>query len=394
MWVLALGAWAGCGPAPGERAVAPAGPEVAAALREVVQIPLGSRHEAVGTVRARLSSTLQSKTMGQVTAVHVREGDQVRQGQLLLEIDSREAAAQVQRAASALKEAQAARHEVDSAVLAASHARSAADAGDDLAATTYERYKRLSKQGAVSKQAFDEADAKRRSASAQTAQASSMVASMQARRGEMDARIAQAEAELSTAETMLSHTRIEAPFDGQIMHKRIDVGDMATPGVSLLDIEAPDDFQLEAELDESLFGQITPDQEVSVLIDSLGDETLPGKVGEIVPSADAQSRTFLVKIDLGAVAGLRSGMFGRALISRVGKAALAVPESAVVTRGQLDLVFAVDDAGVARLRLVTVGRRQDGLVEVLSGLEAGERVVDAPGPEFRDGSRVVNEQGK
>jgi RND family efflux transporter MFP subunit len=101
---------------------------------------------------------------------------------------------------------------------------------------------------------------------------------------------------------------------------------------------------------------------------------LEGTVSEIAPTADPGSRTFLVKLDLPARGGLRAGQFGRVAMP-VGQAtALRVPASAVVVRGQMEIVFVVAD-GRAQLRLVKTGKPIGAEVEIISGLSAGEKIV-------------------
>jgi len=111
-----------------------------------------------------------------------------------------------------------------------------------------------------------------------------------------------------------------------------------------------------------------------------------GVVDEIAPVLDPQSRSYLVKITL-ACAGLRSGMFGRAIFSTGTKKVLAIPAGALVTRGQLQSVFVVED-GSAHSRLVTLGGRLGDFVEVLSGVNAGESVVTSPPAALSDGAKV------
>jgi multidrug efflux pump subunit AcrA (membrane-fusion protein) len=102
---------------------------------------------------------------------------------------------------------------------------------------------------------------------------------------------------------------------------------------------------------------------------------------------DAASRAYVIKIDLPAAPQLRSGMFGRAWFATGKRSVLSAPASAVMERGQLQSVFVAED-GTARTRIVTLGQRSDGAVEVLSGLAPGEKVV-APIPQgLRDGARL------
>ena len=125
-----------------------------------------------------------------------------------------------------------------------------------------------------------------------------------------------------------------------------------------------------------------------VRIDALGAEDLVSRVEEVVPTADPASRSYIVKIGLGARKGLRSGLFGRAFFPGDERQVLTVPRKSVVERGQLKGVVVVDGARVAGLRLITTGREDGERVEVLSGLTAGERIVLEGGERVADGSRV------
>jgi multidrug efflux pump subunit AcrA (membrane-fusion protein) len=380
-----------CGAHDGTHEAAQAAPRVQATVIAVARTAVDAQYEAVGTVRADASTTVQSKATGHVTAVHVKEGDLVTRGQVLVELDHREAEAQLQAAQSALRGAQDAREEVDRAVQAATHARGAAEAGADLAQSTYERFEGLMENNAVSRQAFDEANAKWRMASAETAQAGEMVASMQAKRAEVDARIEQARAQLRSAEALLTYTQVTAPFDGIVTNKTVDVGDLAAPGSPLLQVETMEQYRLEALVDESLLAHVHEGDAVPVVLDAIGGEAVAGTVAQLVPAADTASRTFVVKINLPAVPGITSGMFGRARFPMGRTEALTVPASAVAQRGQLSLVYVVGEDGVARMRLITVGRTYGDRVEVLSGLEAGEKVVSDRLETMTDGALVVHE---
>jgi len=313
----------------------------------------------------------------------------VESGQVLVEIDAREAEAQARRAESAVREAREARQETENAIQAALHAKTAAEAGNELATATFERYKGLASSQAVSRQVFDEANAKLKEAAADAARASEMVLSIQAKRAEVDARIEQAQAELSNAQTLLSFAKVTAPFAGVITHKTVDVGDLAAPGNPLFEIEDPLQYRLEAQVDEEQLPRIEPGAAAAVLLDRAGKDPLAGTVAEIVPSADPASRTFVVRIDLPPNPAVRSGMFGRASFSAGQRQTLTVPARAVFQRGQLTGVYVVGDDDVARLRLITVGKKFDPDIEVLSGLEPGERIVVDNIDQVMDGA-VVN----
>ncbi len=128
--------------------------------------------------------------------------------------------------------------------------------------------------------------------------------------------------------------------------------------------------------------------DVPVRIDALGGLDITGSVAEVLPSADPASRSVVVKIDLPAIRGLRSGQYGIAAFPAGQRLVTAVPRGALVERGQLTGVFVVDGSNVARLRFVTTGERSGDSVEILSGLDVGQRfVVDHVGS-LVDGSKI------
>jgi multidrug efflux system membrane fusion protein len=206
------------------------------------------------------------------------------------------------------------------------------------------------------------------------------------KRTQLQARIAQAQEAFASAEVMRSYAQLTAPFAGTVTQKTVDPGALATPGAPLLTLEREGDFRLEAAVEESKLPEIHLGQPVTVLLDTVG-HPVAGRVSEVVPAVDAASRAFIVKIDLPAAPSIRSGLFGRAQFSLGTRPVLAVPSAAASERGQLTSVF-VADGGHARLRFVTLGQRRDGEAEVLSGLEAGERVVYPVPPDLADGAAV------
>jgi RND family efflux transporter MFP subunit len=201
----------------------------------------------------------------------------------------------------------------------------------------------------------------------------------------------QAQAALSQARTSLEYARIRAPFDGVVTEKKADSGALASPGMPIFTVEDVRRFRLEAIVNESDLRYVRTGEQVSVAIDALDNAGLKGKVVQIVPAADPASRTFLVKIDLPTDTRLRSGLFGRAQFSRGERQALLIPRSAVVERGQLQGVFVLDQNGVANLRYITLGKPSGVAIEVLAGLQDGERLVTKPGAVDLNGKRVEAE---
>ena len=316
--------------------------------------------EAPGTVRAAQSAQLASQMMGTITSVSVHEGEAVRRGQVLITIDAAQPHAAYQSATAGLQ--------------ASKQAVAAADADYALADATMKRYQSLYDKKSVSPQEYDEVKTK--------------VEAAKARRDAAQAGTAQAEAAVAESSTSVGFTRIRAPFDGLITAKLVDPGAMAAPGVPLLVMEDPSRFRLEANVDESQIGLVKLSAAVPVVIDSLGGQEITGKVVQIVPAADPASRTFTVKIELPANPMIRSGVFGRARFPRGQRESMVVPQTALLQRGQLDAVYVVNSDGLASLRYVTLGKPASGTVEVLSGLDNGDRVVAEPSGRDLSGKRI------
>jgi RND family efflux transporter MFP subunit len=172
---------------------------------------------------------------------------------------------------------------------------------------------------------------------------------------------------------MMGFVQILAPFDSVVTRKWVDVGDQAAPGKPLIDIEDPSKLQLEADVPEAIASRIKPDARMTIRVgQSPGD--LSGTIAEIAPTADPTSRTFRVKLDLPAGTGLISGQFARLIVPVGESTSMRVPTLAVVQRGQMEILFVVENQH-ARLHLVKTGRRVNDEMEILSGLDSGDSVV-------------------
>jgi RND family efflux transporter MFP subunit len=331
-----------------------------------------STYEATGTVRARTSATIASRVPGYVQQVTVQQGDRVTQGQTLVVLDTRDLDANYQRATAGVQEVTSAIPEAESGV-------AGAKANLDLAQVTFKRMEDLAAKKSVSNQEFDEASARLKAALANYDMA-------RAKRTELQSRMEQAEQERRGAEIMRGYGRMTAPFAGIVTAKSVNVGDMASPGGPLLTIERQDGYRLETSVDESKVSGVKPGQSVRFALEATSCAG-SSRVSEVVPMVDAASRSYIVKVDLPSCAGLRSGMFGRAWFPLGTRKVIALPAAAVVDRGQLQSVF-VAEGETARTRLVTTGERANGEVEILSGLNAGEKVVVPVPPGLADGAPV------
>jgi len=353
--LLAVGCSTGRGPAAGS-------PEQAIPMPVAVaqSAPVPDQIEAVGTVRAIQTADIASQIAGNILEVRVHEGDHVRADQLLAVIDD-----------SIVRTA------VDQAVAAEASAKQALDAAESdyaLAASTLQRYQPLYEKQEISAQQFDEVKTRAQAALAH--------------RDLARAQLSRTTAALAEARVSLGHSHVEAPFAGLVTRRQVDPGTFASVGLPLFTLEDTSRYRLEASVNESDMRSVQVGSHANVALDALGATELQGRVSQIVPSADPASRSFLVKIDLPADSRLRSGLFGRAGFSRGTRSALMIPKSAVVERGQMQAVFALDAGSIATLRYVTIGAAHGQQVEVLSGLESGERVVAAPGDRQLAGQRI------
>lgn len=319
---------AGCGersvkPSPSTPPLEPVSVRVAPAR----QIPYLVTEEIAGTVRAKTRATLEAKVNGRIVAFQIVEGQTVEAGQALVRLDVQEIRARLEQA----------------------------QAQNELAARDLERLEVLLEREAVTRQEYDT--------------------------GQSRARVARAA--LDEAQTMLGYAEITAPFDGVVVRKLADVGDQAVPGKPLLEMEDPATPRLEANVPEALLGGIRAGHVMPVHLPSLGAR-MEGTVAEMAAAGDAVTRTFLVKWDLPFQEGVRSGMFGRVAIPVREQNVLRVPASAVVTRGQMEMVFVADNAR-SQMRLVKTGRTMGNELEILSGLHAGELVVIDGASSLQDG---------
>jgi RND family efflux transporter MFP subunit len=332
-------------------------------------------YEALGTISAQTASTLSGKIMGTVKAVNVREGDLVRQGDVLVVLDKRQVDA-------GLRQSQATLSEARKAASAAIAAKNAAQAGADLAEATYKRYQKLYQEESATRQEFEEVEARHRQSQASLSQADAMVAAAQSR-------IAQAKAAVFGAGISQTDATILAPYDGMVTAKMITVGDLASPGTPLLTLEGTGGFQAELVLPEHYIQMVQIGQSLEVGIPAQPDSGLiSGTIKTIFPMADRTSRSFTVKVILPKNVLLRSGMFARVSIPVGEGGMLLIPESAQVLQGQLTGYFLVDGGGISRFRLMRTGRHFKDKIEIISGMKPGTRYLVSPPPGVRNGMTI------
>jgi len=289
--------------------------------------------EVVGTVQPVDRADIAAKVTGTIEKMPVNLGSRVRAGDLLVKISAGEISARVIQAQTQLEQAR----------------------------RNLEREKKLLEKNA---------------ATAETVKSLGEACRM-------------AEAAYNEAKVMMSYTTLTAPFDGQITSKNANVGDLATPGSQLLQLENNRIFQVVASVPESLVLQINIGDTLPIHIPAAGID-LHGKVAEIAPAADPVSRTAAVKLNIEEALQIRSGQFARVALPSPGRSTIFIPESAVKVYGQMKKIFVIEN-NTAHLRLVRTGTVADGQVEILAGLEPGEKVAVQAESQLVDGQPVVIE---
>jgi len=302
-------------------------------MAEVTTSELASSVRAVGTLEAEASATLRAEVPGQILAVHFEEGQPLKKGAPLysieatvLEAEVNEARANAERSEAALKRA------------------------DELFA------KQL-----ISGTDYDAA------------------------RANYNVDVAR----LRSSQAKLSKTIIRAPFDGFVGIRRINIGDYATIGQMLVDVVQLDPLRVAFSVPETLLPKVQPEQRISISVDAYPGETFIGEITAVAPQSEVQGHSLEVRAKLpNRELKLRPGLFVRIDVSLgVKPNAIVIPEQAIWPVGQNKIVYVVQD-GTASQRIVKIGERRPGEVEIVDGLAAGEIIVTAGQMKLFEGASV------
>lgn len=319
-------------------------PPSAAADIETIVVQTNSAGEtyvADGYVEAVRQSVIAAQVSGRVTALAIKAGDAVTNGQILVRIDERAAAQQ-----AAAGDAQVA----------------AAQAQLNAARKDYERSQRLYQKQYISQAAMEQSEAQ-----------------FKANQAQADALLAQARA----ATTATSFHTLRAPYNGIVASVATEVGDMALPGKPLLTVYDPSALRIIAELPESYAAAFKSGAPVKIEIPG-APENLRWQTPQsitVLPTSDPASHTTQVRLNLPSTTGkLAPGTFVRAHLPLAGQRAdiLMIPAKAVIRRTELNAVYVADAKGRFQLRQVRLGRTTGDRIEVLAGLRAGERIALDP----------------
>jgi len=341
--------------------------------------------EAPGTVQPRDRVVLSSQINGFVREVRVRAGDTVAAGHVLVTLDARDAESQKAMAQASIEEAQAALAEARKGAQMAQSMRIAAKASADLAVGTYARYQKLYEARSVSPQELDEVRARRDGAAADLAVKEAMVAAAEDRLRQVEARISQANAQSRRADVYVSWTVVKAPSSGRIVERNVDPGSAIFPGSPLITLESTSRPQILASLPTTDSGRLRNGLEVRVRIPDQPQTLVQGRVSEITPLSTPGSHTVQFKVDLPSDFSAVSGTFVKVEISVGTRQALLVPVQAIREAGQLTGVFVADVSAKARFRLVKATAYDPDRVELLAGIEPGERIIAKLTDQITDG---------
>jgi RND family efflux transporter MFP subunit len=327
--------------------------EATAALRSVTDW-----YDAVGTVRPRTETRIEAQVTAQVKEVKVNPGTKVQKGDILVVLDDRQYASKLHQAKQQLSKSRAGEKQADQAVIGAKAAFAQSE-------SEYKRTKGFFEAQAATSRELEGAESGYLQAKAGLKKA------MEALEGAKSG-IRQAEEFVKEAKIALGYTRIIAPASGEVLNRLVQPGDMALPGKPLLMVRTSGFLRLEAFVREGLISKISPGKQFPVYIKTLNQKVIAA-VEEIVPYADPNTRTFLVKASLPQITGIYPGMYGKLMIPVNKHKIVVIPLKAVKKVGQLELVD-IKVNGLWQRRYVKTGRILGDEVEVLSGLEAGEIV--------------------
>jgi len=209
-------------------------------------------------------------------------------------------------------------------------------------------------------------------------------------RDEALAKLRADQAALALAKARLDKTRIMAPFDGVLGLRRASVGQYLAPGEAIFNLEAIDPLKVDFRLPETAFAAVRVGQTVTIHLDAFPGETFTGDLYAIDPMIDEAGRSIAARARVAnGDSRLRPGLFARVdLVYETKADALLLPEQALVPMGAETMVFRIID-GKATATPVKLGERFGAMVEVLSGLAAGDQVVTAGQIKLRDGAPVA-----
>lgn len=328
---------------------------------------------ASGYVVAQRKAAVATKITGRLVYLAVEEGSRVKKGDIIARLENEDTLAIKDQALAGV---QTARFQLEQSLAELNEATLA-----------YHRGKELVSAGYIARSEFDTADArfKRARAAAKANQAA----------------ISSSRAALQGAEVTLDYANLRAPFDAVVLTKNADIGDIVTPlgaaanaKAAVVDVADMDSLRVEVDVSESNIEKVYKDQPCEIRLDALPSERFPGKVHMIVPTADRTKASVMVKVAFNDLSpkvlpemSAKVAFLLRDITEAETLPILAVPASAVVQRNDQAICFRISGDRASGVR-VAVGRRMDGMSEILSGLSTGDKILAAPTENILEGTKV------
>lgn len=293
--------------------------------------------EYPGTVEGESKVKLSTKLMGEITYFPFEAGTKVSKNQVLAKINSGDIDAKQQQVKANILQAEAAFKNVES---------------------NYNRVKSLYEKNSATKKEFEDIQLAYNMAKAQLSAVKEMK---------------------NEIENVLSYSEIRAPFDGYIVNKFFEEGDIAAPGHPLMIVESFKDFKVAATVPASDINLFSIGQEVSATVDAAQNKTYKGTVVEVNPGGNSFSKQFEIKVIIeknqNETTSIKSGMYASIIFSNQTKPLITIDEKVLVKRGQLVGVYSVTHNNEALLRWLRLGKNINGKYEVLSGLSEGDIII-------------------
>lgn len=365
---------------------------------QAVDRPWTVTYAATGTLEANNKVDLNAEVAGNIQSILVREGQFVRQGQVLMQLKSDKQLAQAQEAAAGISASLGNIQQQQADIQQAKARLQSAQTRRNLAESELKRYEKLYQEQFISQLELDQKRTAHDTALAAYNEAVQALSSAQARSSQASSNLAQARSNYRYNVALTRESSVRAPFSGVVGQRYLDLGDYAAPGQKLLTLVDPSRFNIQFTVPERFLGEIHTGLPVKVLFEALGNTSFMGTVNFIDPVVDANSHTITLKAVIPGSERLRHGLLGTVALSLgVIPHAVVIPEEAIVPQGDKTFVYVVLNevppappkadgkpavapvsnkrANIAHLREVHVGYREAGQVQIQSGLQPGDAVI-------------------
>ena len=317
-------------------------------------------YKATGTVESRSVANISPRITSKVMNVYVRSGDHVKKNQLLIKLED-------SALHSSVLEIENRIDAITSGISSSKNAVESTEAVFELAKTENNRNSKLYSSKAISRKSYDQTLSNYKRAHAELSITQQNVQSLIAEKKAL-------EQTLERSKTLFAYSEIKSPINGIVGERKVDPGDLAIPGKILMKIFDPSKLMLEVPIRESLIRKIKLDDKIVFEVRAL-NKIFTGRIKEIVPYVDTNTRTFLVKVSINQSKELLPGMYGVAKIKIGNKKELLIPNKAITRIGQTETVIVVNNNIGSKVFIRTMDSSIPNMRVLLSGLTANDRVI-------------------